>query len=332
MTSKRAPAATDLAAAGETDAALPIAPQNSPASATAPAFLPYAMLLTTMVLWASNVILGRLIAGVWSPFALSLWRWGLALLVLLPLAGAALWRHRAVIRRHAGLIVLLGILSVGLFNTMLYVALNYTSAINVSLINSTTPIMILLLSRILLGARMGPRVIAGVGLGLVGAAIIVTRGDVTSVLALQFNLGDLIQTVAVLIWALYSVLLQRHPVKLPPLVLQLAMTAVGLPVLCLIFLVMPSSGAQLPQQWSDAALLIYLALGVSLGSTLLWNTSIARVGARIAGFFNYLTPPIVALMSVLILGEQLRPFHGMGFVLILIGILLATLAPRRDRR
>jgi len=302
-----------------------VTPDRTPAPAAAPSFLPYAMLLTTMVLWASNVILGRLIAGVWSPFALSLWRWGLAFLVLLPIAGPALWRHRAVIRQHARLIVLLGILSVGLFNTMLYVALNYTSAINVSLINSTTPIMILLLSRILLGARMSPPVIAGVGLGLIGAAIIVTRGDIGSVLALQFNIGDLIQTVAVLIWALYSVLIQRHPVKLPPLVLQLAMIAVGLPLLCVIFLVMPSSGAQLPQQWSDVALLIYLALGVSLGSTLLWNLSIMRVGARIAGFFNYLTPPIVALMSVLILGEHLRPFHGLGFVLILIGILLATL-------
>jgi drug/metabolite transporter (DMT)-like permease len=89
-------------------------------------------------------------------------------------------------------------------------------------------------------------------------------------------------------------------------------------------------GGAMPHGLTDAAMLIYLALGVSLGSTLLWNISIAKVGARIAGFFNYLTPPIVALMSVLILGEQLRPFHGAGFVLILIGILLATL--RRGAR
>jgi drug/metabolite transporter (DMT)-like permease len=177
---------------------------------------------------------------------------------------------------------------------------------------------------------MAPRVIMGVVLGLLGAATIVTRGDVASVLALQFNLGDVIQTIAVLIWALYSVLLQRHPVKLPPLVLQLAMTMFGLPVLCAIFLLIPMPGGAMPHGLTDAAMLIYLALGVSLGSTLLWNISIARVGARIAGFFNYLTPPIVALMSVLILGEQLRPFHSAGFVLILIGILLATL--RRGAR
>jgi drug/metabolite transporter (DMT)-like permease len=327
MSSERASATDALPAAGETDAALPLAPPPPGAATTAsgPAFLPYATLLLVMLLWASNVILGRLIAGVWSPFALSVWRWGLALLILLPIAGPALRRHWSVIRRHARLIMLLGLLSVGLFNTLLYVALNYTTAINVALMNSTTPIAILLLSRILIGTRMAPRVIVGVSLGLVGAAIIVTRGDPSTLLQLRFNIGDLIQSVAVLIWALYSVLLQRHPVPLPPLVLQLAMTAVGVPVLCLIFLAMPSHGVELPRHWSDGLMLAYLALGVSLGSTLLWNTSIARVGARVAGFFNYLTPPIVAVLSVLILDEHLRPFHGVGFVLILCGILLATL-------
>src|SRR3569832_402883 len=112
---------------------------DTKAVAPAPAqILPYATMLLVMMLWASNVILGRLIAGVWSPFALSLWRWGLALLILLPFAIGPLLRHWPTIRRHAGLIALLGLLSVGLFNTMLYLALNYTTAINVSLINSTT--------------------------------------------------------------------------------------------------------------------------------------------------------------------------------------------------
>ncbi len=166
-------------------------------------------------------------------------------------------------------------------------------------------------------------------MGLVGAAIIVTRGDLGTLLTLQFNTGDIIQMVAVLIWALYSVLIQRHQLGLPPLVLQVAMTACGLPVLLAIFLVMPSPGAAVPQHWSDIALLAYLALCVSLGSTLLWNLSILKVGARIAGFFNYLTPPIVALMSILLLDEHLRPFHGVGFVLILGGILFATL--RRNK-
>jgi drug/metabolite transporter (DMT)-like permease len=215
---------------------------------------------------------------------------------------------------------------------MLYLALNYTTAINVSLINSTTPIAILMLSRVLIGTRMTARVALGVSLGLVGAAIIVTRGDIGTLLGLRFNIGDVIQMVAVIIWALYSVLLQRHPLGLPPLVLQLAMTAAGLPVLALIFLVVPATGGAVPHQASDIVMLLYLALCVSLGSTLLWNLSILKVGARVAGFFNYLTPPIVALMSVLILGESLRPFHGVGFVLILIGILLATLTRLPWRR
>ncbi len=287
--------------------------------------LPYAGLLMVMVLWASNVIVGRLIAGVWSPYALSVWRWGLALLVLLPFTGPSLRRHWPTIRRNAGVIALLGILSVGLFNVLLYVALNYTSAINVSLINSTTPIVILLLSRMLIGTAFSVRMIAGVSLGLVGAAIIVTRGELGTLFNLQFNTGDVIQMVAVVIWALYSVLIQRHPLGLPPLILQLAMTACGLPVLLAIFLVMPSPGATMPQHWSDIALLAYLALCVSLGSTLLWNLSILKIGARIAGFFNYLTPPIVALMSIFLLDEHLRPFHGVGFALILAGILFATL-------
>jgi drug/metabolite transporter (DMT)-like permease len=294
--------------------------------------LPYAALLLVMVLWASNVVLGRMMAGIWSPYALSLWRWGLAFVVLLPVAGVGVARHWPIVRRHWRVIALMGLLSVGFFNTLLYLALNYTTAINVALINSTTPIVILLLTRILIGTRMAPRVIAGVGLGLVGAAIIVMRGDLAGVLRLQLNLGDGLQVVAVLVWGLYSVLLQRHPVELPPLVLQLAMIACGLPVLVLIFLIVPAGGAAVPHDAGGVALVLFLAVGISLGATLLWNISIGRVGARVAGFFNYLTPPIVAAMSVLILDEHLQPFHGLGFVLILAGILLATLTRLPWRR
>jgi len=289
----------------------------------------YGLLTTVMLLWGSNVIIGRYIAGDWSPFALSVWRWGVALVLLLPFTLVPAWRHRAVIRHHWRLLLILGVLGVGLFNTMLYVALNYTTAINVALINSTTPIAILLLARVLIGARMSPRVIAGVALGLIGAALIITRGDPLSVLSLGFNIGDIIQSVAVVCWALYSVLLQRHPMRMPPLVLQLVLIVVGIPVVTLIFLVMPTVGAAMPRHGWDWALVLYLAVAVSLGSTLLWYLSVRSVGARVAGFFNYLTPPIVAVLSMIFLDEHLRPFHAVGFVLILGGILVATLSARK---
>lgn len=303
----------------------------APAASTAAASpLPaYGMLLTVMLLWGSNVVLGRYIAGDWSPFALSVWRWGLALFILLPFTVLPAWRHRAVFRHHWRLLLVLGVLGVGLFNTLLYVALNHTSAINVALINSTTPIAILLLSRLLIGTPMGARVIAGVALGLVGAAVIITRGDPLSVLSLGFNVGDVIQAIAVLCWGLYSVLLQRHPMRLPPLVLQLALMVVGTPVVVAIFLVMPAVGTAVPRHGWDWAMVLYLAIAVSLGSTLLWNISVRSIGARVAGFFNYLTPLIVAALSIFFLDERLHLFHAAGFLLILGGILLATLASRR---
>ena len=289
----------------------------------------YGLLTTVMLLWGSNVIIGRYIAGDWSPFALSVWRWGVALVLLLPFTLLPAWRHRAVIRHHWWLLLILGVLSVGLFNTMLYVALNYTTAINVALINSTTPIAILLLARVLIGAKMSPPVIAGVVLGLIGAALIITRGDPLSVVSLGFNVGDIIQSVAVVCWALYSVLLQRHPMRMPPLVLQLVLIVVGIPVVVLIFLIMPTVGAAMPRHGWDWALVLYLAVAVSLGSTLLWYLSVKSVGARVAGFFNYLAPPIVAVLSIIFLDEHLRPFHAVGFVLILGGILVATLSARK---
>jgi drug/metabolite transporter (DMT)-like permease len=303
----------------------------APAAATAEhsPIAAYGMLATVMLLWGSNVVLGRYIAGDWSPFALSVWRWGMALLLLLPFTLLPAWNYRAVIRQHWKLLLILGVLGVGLFNTMLYVALNYTTAINVALINSTTPICILLLSRLLIGARMTPRVIAGVTLGLIGAALIITRGDPLAVLSLGFNIGDVIQAAAVIIWALYSVLLQRHPMQLPPLTLQFALATVGMPVIVLMFIFMPSVGTAIPRHGWDWAMIVYLAVPVSLGSTLLWYLSVKSVGARVAGFFNYLTPPIVAVLSMIFLDEQLRPFHAVGFVLILGGILLATLTARR---
>jgi drug/metabolite transporter (DMT)-like permease len=296
-----------------------------------------ALLLIPPLMWAGNAVVGRMMQGVIPPISFNFLRWVLAAALLLPLAGwvlrpgSGLWAHR---RRFA----LLGLLGVGLYNSLQYLALKTSTPINVTLVASSIPIWMLLLGRVLYGVAVSRRAAAGAALSLAGVAVVLSRGDLTQLGALRLVPGDGWMLLAALTWAWYSWLLVRPPVGGYPATIKadwaaflLAQIAFGLGWSGLMtageWLTLPVAAAgssTIEWGWPLAAALVYVALGPSLLAYRSWGIGVARVGPTVASFFNNLTPLFAAVMSATLLGEMPRLYHAAGFVLIVGGILVSS--------
>src|SRR5258708_23958305 len=172
---------------------------------------PYLLLSITAACWAGNAIIGRAAAGHIPPVTLSFLRWGLAFLMILPFAWKHLVRDWGAIRSRLGTMILLSVTGIGVFNTLQYWALEHTQALNTLLLQSAGPLFVAMWSLILLGVRLTPAQASGIALSLTGLRVSLLHGDLTTLRNIEFNRGDLIFTVALAIFGLYSVLSLKRP-------------------------------------------------------------------------------------------------------------------------
>lgn len=284
----------------------------------------YAGLALTALFWAGNAVLARGVVGDIPPVALSFWRWVLALLLLLPLGMPRLWAQRRVLRDHWRAMLVIAALSVGAFNTLLYLAAVTTTALNITLLNTTIPVMVALLAWLLLRQRVTAYRGLGIVLGLLGMVIIVIEGNPERLYGLTFQPGDLIMLCAVVAWGLYTVFLRSHPIPLEPLAFLTAQVLLGLPVILPFYLLeLHLTGAYAPVML-HIPVFLYVAIFPSLLALAFWNHGVKRVGPSGAAMFLYLIPVFAAVLAGVFLDERLQIFHATGGVLILAGLWLAT--------
>jgi drug/metabolite transporter (DMT)-like permease len=293
--------------------------------------VPAAFLLAlAQLLWAGNFVLGRAVSTHVPPVALAFWRWAVALAVLVPLAWRKLRSGWPAVRRSLGVLVPLGILGVGNFNTLVYVGLGQTSATHAALLNSACPAFILLIGPVLGGPRPGARQGAGILISLLGVLVIVAQGELGMLLTLRFNRGDAWVLAAVMSWAVYTVLLARRPAGLHPLALLTVLVAIGLGWIAPFYAVEAWRGARLALDGITLASLGYVGVLASVVAYAAWNQGVAELGAQRSGAFLHLLPAFAAVLSALLLGEALRAYHLIGIALVVLGVRLAGRAG--DRR
>jgi len=220
-------------------------------------------------------------------------------------------------------LVPLGILGVGNFNTMVYVGLGQTTATNAALLNSACPAFILMLGPLLGARRPGPRQAAGIALSLLGVLAIVARGDPATLLGLGFNQGDAWVLAAVVSWACYTVLLARRPARLHPLALLTGLVAIGLAWIAPWYAAEAWRGARVTWDGVTVATLGYVGVLASVVAYAAWNQGVAELGADRSAAFLHLLPVFAALLAALLLGEAFRPFHAAGIALVLLGVRVA---------
>lgn len=290
------------------------------------ALLPYLILVVPPLCWAGNFVVGRAVHADIEPIALTFWRWVVAALVLLPLAGRPLWRSRVAVRRHVGRILLLALTGVAFFQFAVYEGLRTTTAISGTLIIATMPVAIPVALWLIDGSRIGSRQAAGIALSFAGVAVIILKGDLRAIRDFALLPGDLWMLLAVAAWSVYSVVVRRRPPGLAPLPLLLAIVLAGLVLLLPFWLAdLVGSGGVAPTAANLAAIL-YVGIFASVIAFICWNEGVARLGAARAGLFIHLMPVFAAGLAMLFLGERLHPYHGVGVALVAAGLILSSAA------
>lgn len=292
---------------------------------------PSTLLFLTLppLLWAGNAVVGRLVHELIPPITLNLFRWVLAGLLLVPLGmrwlkpGSALWTQW----RHLGL---LGLLSIGAYNSLQYLALKTSTPINVTLVASSTPVWILVLGALFFHTRITGRQLLGAVLSVVGVLTVLTRGDLAHLLDIRLVPGDFYVLLAALCWAWYSWLLTRPAPGTEGLRADWAGFLLAQIVWGLGWSALFAGGewaltpAHIHWGWPLVAALAFIALGPAVVAYRCWGAGVQRVGPGLAGLFSNLTPLFAALMSAGFLGEPPRLFHGLAFALIVGGIVVSS--------
>jgi drug/metabolite transporter (DMT)-like permease len=282
---------------------------------------PYLLLAFAPLTWGGNLVVGRALAGAVDPTTLNTVRWAGAALVLAALSGPACWRHRRALWRERRLVAGLGLSGIGGFHLLQYTALAHTTVVNVALITATTPLYVALIAWLWSGDRLNLRQMVGVALSIAGAVVVVGHGDPTALARLEVRGGDLVQCVAVTLWALYTVLLRWRPADIPALPFLLATL---LPGLLLSLATYAGRDFHLEMSTDIALGLGYIVLFPSTLAYLAWGAGVTALGPQAAGAFSNLVPVYGALLAVLLLGEPFRAYHLTAAALVALGIWLVS--------
>jgi drug/metabolite transporter (DMT)-like permease len=284
-------------------------------------------LLLATLCWSGNALVARAFAGEIPPFALSFWRWSLALVLLMPFVAKPLWQHRAALRAAGWRLLVLAGIGIAGYNSLLYAAAQTTTAINITLVNTCLPLMTFIGAGLLLGEWPQQRAWWGMAVAAGGLLVLISKGSWASLSGLVFNQGDLIMLLAVADWALYSLLLKRWAVYLlpiPPLALLGVLMLLGVPLILPFYVYELTQGAHFNLTPQNLAAIGYTAIFASLLAYLAWNHAIRVLGAAKAVLATYLMPAFTAVLGWLLLGEVLQHYHWLGAALIFAGLLLGT--------
>ena len=282
---------------------------------------PAILLTLTMLFWGSNAVIGRAASYHIPTTGLAFWAWAIAFFVITPWALPRVIRQRQLIYRHWMILILLGFFGIGLFPQFLYGAVGNTESINVSLIITGAPILIVCITWLLYGDHVNWQIIVGMIAGLSGVLVVITRGRVDALFAIEFVSGDILILIGIIVWSIYSVLLRYRPGDLDHLAMLWVMI---LPAL-IIHSIAYFSGLFYPWQFDFVpGNILYLGYSGLFPTVLAYSFYMAgtrALGSRIAAQFLFLTPIFTAILAVIVLGEIFQGFHVVSLLLITGGLI-----------
>lgn len=285
---------------------------------------PYLLLTLAPLFWAGNAVVGRATVPEIPPAALAQIRWSVAFLLLLPFAWSHLRADLPLIRRHIWTMLLLSVIGITLFNTLQYWSLQYTTATNVSVLQSSMPLLIGLWSWVLWRDPLTRAQFAGVFTSLAGVLAIVSNGDMALLIGLTLNVGDVVMLIAIADHALYSALLRLRPAISP---IGFLTATIGLGALMLVPLTVAEYAIGMRIGSIDAGgvmALVYVAIFPSILSYMYFNRGVELIGANRAGPFFHLVPLFGAALAIIFLGERPGWHHLVGAILIIGGVFVAS--------
>lgn len=289
---------------------------------------PYLLLALTNLFWAGNFVIGRAVHEIVPPISLAFWRWTGGFLLVIGFAWPHLRKDAPQLLARWPMMLTFSLFGIACFNTMVYLGLGSTTAINALLLQSVMPLIILICTFLFFRERAGPLQWAGILVSLTGVAVIAGRGSIETLWDLSLNRGDAWVLGAVVTYAVYSALLRRRP-AVHPLSFVAATFALGAAMLLPLYLWEIATVGAMPASVPAFLAVGYVALFPSLLAYLCFNRGVELIGANRAGQSVHLMPMFGSLLAVVFLGEAFHVYHAMAIVLIAAGIALATRGSRR---
>jgi drug/metabolite transporter (DMT)-like permease len=286
--------------------------------------LPIVLLTCTMLFWSANSVISRAGSFHVPTTGLAFWGWTMAFILFAPWALPRVVRQWRTIREHWPVIMVLGVLGIGLFPQILYGALGTTESINVALVNTATPAAIVALSWLCFRSPVTWRLLIGMAASFIGVIIVIARGSLDVILALQFAVGDIVMLVGIWVWAVYSILLRYRPPEIDSLALLWVMIVPALMVSGLIYF------SELIYPWrfdpvaQNLVFIAYAGIFPTALAYVFYNIGARALGPQVASQFLFMLPIITAILAVIFLGETFESFHLISLLLVLGGLYFAN--------
>jgi drug/metabolite transporter (DMT)-like permease len=280
--------------------------------------------LAATFIWSWNYIVARGVIENIPPVALSFFRWSTAFLFIIPFALKNLIREKEAVKANINYIIIMALLSVTMFNTLIYIAGHSTTAINLSLIAISTPVFIILISHYLLKEKTSAAGWIGVAVTITGVILLICRGSLSVLTTISFSAGDIWMTIAAAIFALYSILLRRKPSGIGRMTFLIATFGLGTAMLLPFFLIERYFQPVINFTPEVIVSILYTGIFASITAFFLWNRSVEIIGAAKAGIIYYTLPLFSSLWAFLLLGEDFLLIHLFSMILIIAGIIIAT--------
>jgi drug/metabolite transporter (DMT)-like permease len=283
----------------------------------------------TTIIWSGNYVIARGISKEVPPVSLAFYRWALASLCIAPLALKKFNAEKQVILQHKQYIFWTALTGVTIFNTFIYIAGHYTSAINLALIGTTSaPVFAILLAAIFLKERVGKPRIAGMIICIIGILFLLSHGSLETLARFRFGKGDVLILISAFTFAIYNTLVRKKPAGISPLVFLFVIFTLG--TLCLLPFYLFELLHNPAVSWNThiAVIILYLGIGNSIIAFFCWNASIQRLGASGTALFGNLIPIFSTIEAVVFLGEEFTSIHLISGLLVTGGLVIANIKKR----
>lgn len=275
------------------------------------------------IIWSGNFLIARGINEKISPVGLAFWRWTVATIVVLPFAVKPIYRNRSIIKSHFLYLLVTSVLGVSIFNTLIYMAGETSTSLNLSLISITFPVFTIILARIFLNEPITKAKVIGVFIIIFGVVLLVSKGDMGVLTSLSFAIGDLWMLLASLIFAVYSLLVKYKPEKLEPLSFLGTTFLLGLVFLAPFYFWLSDEFGLKNYDRVTLISILYVGIFASIIAYFLWNRSVDLIGPAKASMIYYTIPLFSGLLAFVVLGEEVMMLHFISGVCIVSGIMIA---------
>lgn len=288
---------------------------------------PWILLVTAAFVVSTNHVIGRFVINEIPPIGLAFWRVTIGAIVLMPFAWRELVDKWPIVKSRWKLFTVIAFVFMPLGNAAVYIAYNFTTAINGAVIATAQPALTMILAWLVLHHTITRMQTAGILVAAFGVLVVILRGDLAALGSLSLGGGDLLMLAGTTGFAIYTVLLRRVPAEIGPMMILIVVQIFGAATLAPFYLVESLTYKTVPITLDSLLVLGWIGTAIAVVAVGLANMTVLALGPGKASIGHYLRALFISGMAAILLGEAFEMFHVVAFGLVLFGVALMTLGP-----